>query len=104
MVKQALDLDHSVTAYARNPTNIQDIQHSSIKVVRDDVLDLTTVESAVQGHEAVFITIVPTLSRSGDAEPYDTKHMVCMGIVDRTVPSPSSDSPSKQMPVQVIVR
>jgi putative NADH-flavin reductase len=57
LIKQALDLGHDVTAYARDPTKIEDTQHSSVKVVRGDVLDLAAVESAVQGHEAVFITI-----------------------------------------------
>jgi len=57
LIKQALDLGHDVTAYARGPTKIEDTRHSSLQVVRGDVLDLAAVERAVQGHEAVFITI-----------------------------------------------
>jgi uncharacterized protein YbjT (DUF2867 family) len=34
---QALDQDHSVTAYARDPAKIEDIQHSRLTVVRGDV-------------------------------------------------------------------
>jgi putative NADH-flavin reductase len=54
---QALDQDHSVTAYARDPAKIEDIQHSRLTVVRGDVLDAATVESAVAGHEGILVTI-----------------------------------------------
>ena len=57
VVKQALDQGHSVTAYARDPAKIEDIQHSSLKVVRGNVLDPVAVKEAVAGHEAVFVTI-----------------------------------------------
>ena len=96
LVKQALDLGHSVTAYARNPTKIKDIQHSSSKVVRGDVLDLATVESVVQGHEAVFITIGAGSSRTTIREEgtrniikamqgIDVKRLICqssLGVGD----------------------
>ena len=42
---QALDQDHRVTAYARDPAKIKDIQHSRLTVVRGDVLDTVTVKS-----------------------------------------------------------
>ena len=54
---QALDQDHSVTAYARDPAKIEDIQHSRLTVVRGDVLDAATVGSAVAGHEGILVTI-----------------------------------------------
>lgn len=54
---QALDQDHSVTAYARDPAKIEDIQHSRLTVVRGDVLDAATVESAIAGHEGILVTI-----------------------------------------------
>ncbi len=57
LVKQALDQDHSVTAYARHAAKIEDIQHSNLRIVYGDVLDPAAVESAVAGQEAVFITI-----------------------------------------------
>ena len=57
VVKQALDQGHSVTAYARDPAKIEDIQHSNLKVVRGNVLDPVAVKEAVAGHEAVFVTI-----------------------------------------------
>lgn len=57
LVKQALDQGHSVTAYARDPAKIEDIQHSSLKIVCGDVLNPAAVESSVAGQEAVFISI-----------------------------------------------
>lgn len=57
LVKQALDQGHSVTAFARDPAKIGDLQHSRLKVVTGDVLDPHAVESAVAGQEAVFSTI-----------------------------------------------
>ena len=64
LVMLALDQDHNVTAYARDPTKIEYIQHSNLEVVRGDVLDPPAVEQAVAGHEAVFITIGAGASRT----------------------------------------
>ena len=57
LLNQALDRGHRVTAYARDPAKIEDIQHSSLKVVRGDVLDTAAVEGTVTGHEGVLVTI-----------------------------------------------
>ncbi len=54
---QALDQEHSVTAYARDPATIEDIQHSRLTVVRGDVLDAATVKSAVAGHDGILVAI-----------------------------------------------
>ena len=61
---QALDQDHKVTAYARDPAKIEDIQHSLLTVVRGDVLDAVTVKSAVAGHEGILVTIGAGPSRT----------------------------------------
>jgi putative NADH-flavin reductase len=61
---QALDQDHRVTAYARDPAKIEDIQHSRLTVVRGDVLDAVTVKSAVAGHEGILVNIGAGPSRT----------------------------------------
>ena len=61
---QALDQDHRVTAYARDPAKIEDIQHSRLTVVRGDVLDAVTAKSAVAGHEGILVTIGAGPSRT----------------------------------------
>jgi len=63
-VKQALGRDHLVTAYARNPSKIDDLKHASLQVVRGDVLDPPAVESAVAGQEAVLSSIGAGAARS----------------------------------------
>jgi putative NADH-flavin reductase len=57
LIIQALDQDHSVTAYARDPAKIEDLQHSRLTVVRGDVLDGAAVKSVVAGHEGILVTI-----------------------------------------------
>ena len=54
---QSLEQGHSVTAYTRNPEKISHIKHGRLTVVRGDVLNPPSVESAVAGQEAVFSTI-----------------------------------------------
>ncbi len=61
---QALDQDHSVTAYARDPAKIEDLKHSRLTIVRGDVLDPATVKSAVEGHEGILVTIGTGPSRT----------------------------------------
>jgi putative NADH-flavin reductase len=61
---QSLDQDHTVTAYARDPAKIEDIQHSRLTVVRGDVLDAATVKSAVAGHEGILVSIGTSAART----------------------------------------
>ena len=57
LVIQGLDQGHRVTAYARDPSKIEDMQHSGLTVFRGDVLDATAVASAVAGNEGILVTI-----------------------------------------------
>ena len=57
LVKQALDEGHSVTAYARDPAKLDDLQHPNLKVASGDVLDPAAVKSAAEGQEAIFSAI-----------------------------------------------
>ena len=52
VVEQALEQGHTVTAFARTPSKL-DIQHPHLKVAQGDVRDLSSVEQAVQGQDAV---------------------------------------------------
>jgi putative NADH-flavin reductase len=56
VVKQALQQGHSVTAFARDPAKL-DFKHENLKIVRGDVMDFASVESAMQGQEAVFAAL-----------------------------------------------
>ena len=56
LVEQALEQEHLVTAFARNPAKL-DIQHTNLKVVQGDVLNAAAVEQAVQGQDVVLCVI-----------------------------------------------
>ena len=96
LVKQALDQGHNVTAYARDPAKIEDLQHPSLMVVIGDVLDTVAVESAVAGQEAILSALGAgagrtTLREEGtrniveSMEGADAKRLICqssLGVRD----------------------
>lgn len=53
LVQQALALGHEVTALVRTPEKLG-IQHANLRIVKGDVLDYASVESAMQGQDAVL--------------------------------------------------
>ena len=53
LVQQALNQGHQVTAFVRNPSKLQ-IEHANLRVVKGDVLDYASVESAMHGQSAVL--------------------------------------------------
>ncbi|PLX91817.1 MAG: epimerase [Desulfuromonas sp.] len=75
LVKQALDQGHNVTAYARNPSKIEDLEHPNLEVVIGDILDLVSVEKAIEGNDAVFITIGAAANRT-DIREVGTRNIV----------------------------
>jgi nucleoside-diphosphate-sugar epimerase len=52
LVSQALERGYAVTAFVRDPSKLQ-LEHPQLKIVQGDVLDYSSVESAVRGQEAV---------------------------------------------------
>lgn len=52
LVRQALDLGHEVTAFVRKPAKLK-IEHPNLRVVKGNVLDYASLESAMQGQNAV---------------------------------------------------
>jgi uncharacterized protein YbjT (DUF2867 family) len=64
LVKQALEQNHEVTAFARTPARLGDLTHPSLQVVRGDMLDPAAVEEAVPGHDAVLCVIGAGAGRS----------------------------------------
>ncbi len=53
LVEQALERGHQVTAFVRTPARLR-LAHERLTVVRGDVLDRSSVEAAVRGHDAVL--------------------------------------------------
>jgi putative NADH-flavin reductase len=56
LVEQALDQEHMVTAFARNPAKLE-IEHANLTVVQGDALDSASVEKAVDGQDAVLCAL-----------------------------------------------
>jgi uncharacterized protein YbjT (DUF2867 family) len=56
LVRQALDLGHEVTALVRKPKKFK-IEHSRLRVVKGNVLNYASVESAMQGQNAVVCAL-----------------------------------------------
>lgn len=56
LVEQALEQGHTVTAFARDPAKLG-IKHENLRIVQGDVMDSASVESAMQGQEAVLAAL-----------------------------------------------
>ena len=56
VVEQALQDNHLVTAFLRDPAKLT-ITHSNLKVIRGDVLDYQSVEKAMKNQEVVLCTL-----------------------------------------------
>lgn len=73
LVKQALEHGHTVTAFARDPSKL-DIKHDNLKVVQGDVMDLPSVEKALQGQDAVLCSL--GAGRKGMVRSAGTRNIV----------------------------
>jgi putative NADH-flavin reductase len=56
LVQQALDQGHQVTAFVRKPKKLK-MEHANLRIVQGDVLDYASVESAMQGQNAVVCAL-----------------------------------------------
>jgi putative NADH-flavin reductase len=56
LVRQALEVGHEVTAFVRTPAKLQ-IEHANLRVIKGDVLDYPSVESAMQKQNAVVCAL-----------------------------------------------
>jgi putative NADH-flavin reductase len=75
VVQQALELGHTVTAFARNPAKLN-LKHTNLKVVQGDVLDLAVVEQAVQGQDAVLCVLGSGGKRKGTIRSEGTQQII----------------------------
>jgi putative NADH-flavin reductase len=57
LLKQALDKGIEVTAFVRDATKFQDIQHPNLAVVSGNVLNVEDVGRTVAGHDAVLFAV-----------------------------------------------
>lgn len=79
LVNQALEQGHTVTAFARDASKIA-INHNNLRIALGDVMDPASVESAVQGHDAVLCSL--GAGRKGTVRSVGTRNIIsAMGRV-----------------------
>ncbi|MCV4234114.1 NAD(P)-dependent oxidoreductase [Virgibacillus sp. LDC1] len=62
MTEEALRRGHEVTAVLRNPDRL-DSEHERLNKVKADVMDPSSLEEAIQGHDAVISAFGPKFGR-----------------------------------------
>lgn len=53
LVEQALEQGHIVTAFARDPSRVR-TTHQNLRIVKGDILDYNSVETAIRGQDAAL--------------------------------------------------
>lgn len=76
LVRQAVDLGHDVTAFAREPAKLDDIAPANLQKIQGDVLDQDAVVSGIQGKDAVLCAIGAGAGRTSLRED-GTRNIVC---------------------------
>jgi putative NADH-flavin reductase len=75
LVKQALEQNHIVTAFVRDPVKIN-IQHSNLKIVQGDVFDSVAVENAMQAQDVVLCSLGSGQKRTGNVRSQGTQNII----------------------------
>jgi len=73
LVAQALQLGHSVTAFARTPTQLE-VKHTNLTTVQGDALDSVVVEKVMEGQDAVLCSL--GAGAKGTIRSEGTRHIV----------------------------
>lgn len=66
-LREALDRGHRVTAVSRDPAQVE-MQHSSLFVVKGDLLDRDSVAGIVTGKDVVIVSVRGVIGDAGTAE------------------------------------
>jgi putative NADH-flavin reductase len=75
VLHQALQEDHTVTVFVRNPLKL-DIQHRNLKIVQGDVMNASSVAMALPGHDAVICCIGAPANKAGQLRSQGTKNII----------------------------
>lgn len=74
-VARMLDQGHHVTAFARRPERLR-IDHPNLRRAAGDAEDAQAVAMAVDGHDAVIVTLGAGTSRSGHVRSTGTLNII----------------------------
>ena len=73
LVQQALDENHIVTAFVRNPDKLKNT-HPNLKIFQGEVLKPDDVEKAISNHDAVFCSL--GAGSKGSVRAEGTRHII----------------------------
>lgn len=77
LVRQALELGHEVTAFARSPEKLDDLKRENLRIVKGDVVNYADVEKSVAGQEAILSALGSPTLKAGDTTVSDgTKNII----------------------------
>lgn len=79
LVKQALEQGHSVSVLARTPEKLA-IQHSSLRIVKGNVLDMAAVEETIAGSGAVLSCLGRRNPFSGKGDVWKGTHNIIVAM------------------------
>jgi putative NADH-flavin reductase len=75
VVKQALNKDLEVTAFVRNPAKLK-ILNVKLKVVHGDVLEQSSIDKVIGGHDAVICCLGAPATKAGQLRSDGTKNII----------------------------
>lgn len=75
LVAQALEQGHAVTAFSRSPEKPGQ-KHEKLQLVKGDVLDFSSVESALQGQDAVLCSLGSPAMNNKKIRANGTKNII----------------------------
>ncbi len=73
VVNQALNKGHQVTAFVRDAAKVA-VEHKNLHIATGNAMDATSVENAIQGHDAVLVSI--GAGRKGTVRSEATRHII----------------------------
>ncbi len=79
LVKQALEHEHSVTVLARTPEKLA-IQHSSLRIVKGNVLDLAAVEKTIAASDVVLSCLGRRSPLRGKGDVWKGTHNIVVAM------------------------
>jgi putative NADH-flavin reductase len=75
VVQQALKKNYEVTAFVHNPEKLK-IVHPNLKIVRGDVLQQSTIDEIISGHDAVICCLGSPATKVGKLRSDGTRNIV----------------------------
>src|SRR5512146_1898686 len=79
LLKQALEQEHSVAVLARTPEKLP-IQHSSLRIVKGNVLHIAAVEETIAGSDAVLSCLGRRNPFSGKGDVWKGTHNIVVAM------------------------